>query len=196
MSYSVWASFFSYNIITHITPGPNNIVALNAAGNAGIRSSRSIIAGMFLGLHLLLFLCGLFSAALGSLLPGLMGWIRYLGAGYILWLAFDVARSRPKTAGGSLAGMTFLRGFLLQFANVKAIVYGISVFTIYVLPYYQSFIAIAGFSILMAGMANLCSMIWATAGIAMKTLFTTHWRALNLIMALMLAGSALSILLS
>lgn len=196
MSYSVWVSFLSYNIITHITPGPNNIVALNAAGNAGIRNSRSIIAGMFAGLHLLLLLCGLFSAALGSVLPDLMGWIRYLGAGYILWLALDVARSRPDDPGHGPEGMTFLRGFLLQFANVKAIIYGISVFTIYVLPNYRSLPAIVAFSVLMAGIANLCSLLWATAGIAMKQLFTTHGRALNLIMALMLAYSALTILMS
>lgn len=195
MSYSVWASFFSYNFITHITPGPNNIVALNAAGNVGLRNSRSILVGMFSGLHVLLLLCGLFSAALASLLPEYMHIIRYLGAAYILWLAFDVARSKPDTAGGSLAGMTFLRGFLLQFANVKAILYGVSVFTIYILPHYQGFWAIIGFSVLMAGMANLCSILWATAGMAMKHLFTTHRHTVNLIMAFMLVGSALSILL-
>lgn len=196
MSYSVWASFFSYNIITHITPGPNNIVGLNAAGQAGLRGSSPVLIGMFSGLHLLLFLCGIFSAALGSVLPGLMVYIRYIGAAYILWLAFTVARSKPETKGGNFEGMTFLHGFLLQFANVKAIIYGISVFTIYVLPYYQGFPFILVFSILMAGIANLCTMIWVTAGIAMKNLFMRHWRTLNIIMSLLLANSALSILIS
>lgn len=196
MSYAIWLSFFSYNIITSITPGPMNIVAMNAAGNLGLKKSRNILLGLFLGLAVVLLLCGLFSTAFAQLLPGMVRYMKYIGAAYIIWIAYAIIRSRPEGAGTQATELTFLRGFLLQFINVKAYIWAITVYTAYVLPYYKSSLAILLFALIMAIIANLCAMIWAVAGAVLNTFLKKYWQAANLIMALMLLYSAVSLLIN
>lgn len=98
MSYLVWLSFFSYNLITSITPGPMNIVAMNAAGYFGFRKSRSIFGGLVLGLLAVLLLCGLFSATLSEILPQMLKYMpsrNYAVGGNV---------SSPMPIGGNTSG--------------------------------------------------------------------------------------------
>ncbi len=196
MGYQVWLSFFSYNIITSITPGPMNIVAMNAAGNFGMRKSRNIILGLVAGLAVVLLLCGLFSTAFARILPDLVLYMKYIGAAYILWIAYSILKSRPNTAKSQTGELNFNRAFLLQFVNVKAYIWAITVYTAYVLPYYKSSLAILIFAVLMSMIANICALIWAGAGAILSTLLQKYWRAANIFMALMLLYSAVSLLIT
>ena len=53
---------------------------------------------------------------------------RYIGSAYLLWLAWKTAM--PKAGGNSdgRAGAGFMTGFVLQFVNVKIMVYGMRLF--------------------------------------------------------------------
>ena len=56
--------------------------------------------------------------------------LKYVGAAYIAYLAIYVARSKPD--GGESNQMSFMKIFLLEFVNVKIILYAITVYTGYV----------------------------------------------------------------
>lgn len=43
------SAFWTYTLITALTPGPNNILALSAATAHGFRQSIRVLAGMSLG---------------------------------------------------------------------------------------------------------------------------------------------------
>ena len=44
--------------------------------------------------------------------------LKYIGADYILWLAIHIAFSKPSTENAEQSA-SFLKGFMLQFVNVK-----------------------------------------------------------------------------
>ena len=44
--------------------------------------------------------------------------LKYIGAAYILWLAIHIAFSKPSTENAEQSA-SFLKGFMLQFVNVK-----------------------------------------------------------------------------
>nr|WP_240697023.1 hypothetical protein [Vibrio kanaloae] len=66
---AIYTAFFTYVIITSITPGPNNILALSVATQHGLQRSTKVISGMFCGYIVLMLLCGLFTYYMVSLLP-------------------------------------------------------------------------------------------------------------------------------
>ena len=55
------------------------------------------------------------------MLPNVMEVMKYIGAAYILWLAIHIAFSK-KTSENTEQSASFLKGFMLQFVNVKIIV--------------------------------------------------------------------------
>ena len=196
MSYAIWLSFFSYNIITSITPGPMNIVAMNAAGNFGMSESRRIFAGLISGLALVILLCGLFSTAFAAILPDMVRYMKYIGAAYILWIAYAIVKSDPQGVSAQTGELNFVRAFLFQFVNVKAYIWAITVYTAYVLPYYSGTLAILGFALIMTLIATLCALIWALAGAILNSFVKKYWQAANIAMALLLVYSAISLLIT
>ncbi|MDQ0204759.1 LysE family transporter [Pectinatus haikarae] len=196
MTYSVWLSFFSYTIISAISPGPNNILALNAAGKSGIKMQRRLLSGIYLGFFCIMIICGVFSTVLAVILPEITDYMKYAGAVYITWLAYHVATGRPlKENNTETEKSSFNRGFLLQFVNVKIIIWGLTAFTGFVLPYYDSPIIIVGFIFLLSFIGNGSTHIWAVAGVGLGSLLKKYWRSANIIMGLSLLYSAVNLVL-
>ena len=51
--------------------------------------------------------------------------MKYVGAAYILWLAIHIAIGKPETSKNQGAS-SFLKGFMLQFVNIKIYMFGIT----------------------------------------------------------------------
>lgn len=49
MTPTLLSAFWTYTLITAMTPGPNNILALSSATTHGFRQSTRVLAGMSLG---------------------------------------------------------------------------------------------------------------------------------------------------
>ena len=67
--------------------------------------------------------------------------LKYIGAAYILWLAIHIAFSKPSTENAEQSA-SFLKGFMLQFVNVKIYMFGVTALTGYVVGYMSSFPAL------------------------------------------------------
>lgn len=50
MTPTLISAFLTYTLITALTPGPNNILALSSVTAHGFRRSMRVLAGMSLGL--------------------------------------------------------------------------------------------------------------------------------------------------
>ena len=70
-----------------------------------------------------------------------MEMMKYIGAAYILWLAIHIAFSK-KTSENTEQSASFLKGFMLQFVNVKIYMFGVTALTGYVVGYMSSFSAL------------------------------------------------------
>lgn len=110
----------------------------------GLRKGLRFCFGVLLGVLGLMTACALFGAALFRFLPDVEPTMRAVGAAYILWMAFGVWRSGSGNEDSRLVPVNgVVSGMLLQFVNPKGILYGITAFSSFVLPYYDSFMALA-----------------------------------------------------
>lgn len=195
MYLTILLSYFPYAAVTAYTPGPNNILAINTVTNYGWKQGKAVLAGILTGFYCVMTICALLCLQLARHLEGFVGIMKYLGAAYIFWLAIHIARSRPsQEEKGSKQG--FVKAFLLQFANVKIILYCITVYTAYVIPHNDSLQML-----LLSAFFNTCvgfsgSLLWAAAGGLLQKYIKKYYRPFNIIMALILVESGIKILLT
>jgi len=193
VTYQIFISFLVYTTITAFTPGPNNILALSATSNFGIKKSKHLLLGICLGFFCVMLLCGIFSFALASILPKVTNVMKYVGAIYIIWLAWHVLKSKPSYSNETSGNSSFLSGFLLQFVNVKIILYGITALGSFVFPFYSSSYIILGFIVLLSIIGSMGTLSWAFMGSIFRATFNKHYKILNIVMALLLLQSAISL---
>lgn len=191
MLFSVVASYLPYALVTAFTPGPNNIVALHAVSQNGWRKGRNVLFGMTAGFLCVMVLCALFCSALAAFVPSVAGILKYVGAVYILWLAIHVARSKPEAQEGK--PMSFWKGFLLQFMNVKIILYAITMYTGYVIPVTSGLGALLIHSVCFTVIGAAGFVTWAAVGGALQRFLAKYYRPFNIAMALILLWCAVSL---
>ncbi len=103
------------------TPGPNTTLSTALAANGGLRQALRFVLAVPVGWGLLFSLCAGGVGAMLVALPPLRIGIQAAGIGYLLWLAFRLARTR-QWAHADAAPLTigFGQGVVLQFLNIKA----------------------------------------------------------------------------
>ncbi|MDR3050573.1 MAG: LysE family transporter [Oscillospiraceae bacterium] len=193
----LWSSFIPYMLISIFTPGPNTITAMVNAGKHGFRKGLRFNVGVLAGFFLLMLCCAAFSSLLQTALPAIKPYMTWLGAAYLLWLAWVTLRDRPHRTGRAprLQTNSVLTGALLQFVNIKVILYGITAFSGYILRSYTAWPTLALFALGMACVGFISTSCWALFGSVFDRLFSRHRRALNAVMALLLVYCAASLLL-
>ena len=79
--------------VTSITPGPNNILLTASGANFGFRRTVPHMIGISIGFLSLIIVSGLGVGALVAATPWLHGALKIIGAGYLVWLAWQLARA-------------------------------------------------------------------------------------------------------
>jgi threonine/homoserine/homoserine lactone efflux protein len=106
---------------TTFTPGPNTALSTTLAVNHGLRGALRFVSAVPIGWLLML---GITLAGLGPLVngdPTLQQAIRVVGCTYLVWLAWQLAKSTgPKLAQTQTLQVGFIQGVMLQFLNIKA----------------------------------------------------------------------------
>jgi len=187
------SAFWTYTLITALTPGPNNILALSAATSHGFRQSTRVLAGMSLGFLIVMLLCAGISFSLAVIDPAIVHWLSWTGAAYILWLAIKIATSPTSNDSLEAKPISFWASFGLQFVNVKIILYGITALSTFVLPHTKELSWIIGVSVLLALIGTFGNACWALAGHFFQRIFRSYGRQLNVILALLLVYCAVRI---
>ena len=173
------------------TPGPNNLMLMASGANAGFRRSLPHILGIAIGCQVILVCVAL---GLGQLLTGFpqaVTALRVGGALYLLYLAWQLVRTRDlKSDGYNAKPLTFMQAALFQWVNPKAwmmILTGVATFT---QP--QDFtlsVAIVAGTFLIVGLPLISS--WNLFGAVLKIWLHRgrRLRAFNQAMAVLLVAS-------
>ena len=185
MPMAVLSNFLIYCIINAFTPGPGNILALNTVTNYGYKKGKPLFFGIFAGYYVVQILCAIFVYGVNSLLPNVMEVMKYIGAAYILWLAIHIAFSKP-TSENTEQSASFLKGFMLQFVNVKIYMFGVTALTGYVVGYMFSFPALLFFELVIATIGTIATCTWIGLGVLIQKFYLRHFRVINIILALTL----------
>ena len=189
----VLGNFFIYSVINAFTPGPGNILALNTVTNYGYKKGRPLYWGIFAGYYVVQVICAVFVFGVSAFLPDLLGIMKYIGAAYILWLAVHIALSKP-TTGTVEKSASFLKGFLLQFVNVKIYLFGITALTGYVTEYSAALWVLLLFEIIIATIGTIATLTWVGMGVLIQRAYQKYYRVINIILALTLSECVYSML--
>ncbi len=189
----VMGNFFIYSVINAFTPGPGNILALNTVTNYGYKKGRPLFWGIFAGYYVVQMICAIFVFGVSTFLPDVLGIMKYIGAAYILWLAVHIAISRPDTDSVEKSA-SFLKGFLLQFVNVKIYLFGITALTGYITDFSASLWVLILFEFIIATIGTVATLTWVGMGVLIQKVYQQHYRVINVILALILLECVYSML--
>jgi len=87
-----YASILLFSVSTSITPGPNTVMLMSTSLNYGVRGSLPAYFGVCLGFMLMQMAIALGLGGLFVVFPWLHYAIKYVGALYLLFLAWKIAQ--------------------------------------------------------------------------------------------------------
>lgn len=197
MNLELLLAFVAFAFVTSITPGPNNMMLLASGVNFGLRRSVPHMLGISLGFMVLVICVGLGLGQLFAQFPSLYTLLRYMGAAYLLYLAWKIAGSGAPDSASSERGkpFTFLQAAAFQWINPKAWVMAIGAITTYT-PQENFLVNV----LLIAGLFALVNCpsvgLWTVAGTLLRNWLrnATLLRLFNIGMALLLVASLYPIL--
>ncbi len=192
MPLSVLPSFLIFAYVGAITPGPANICSLSAALRYGKKAALVQWRGIFVGFACVSMASVFLTWFLGAALNEYVGFLSWIGAAYILWMAWHTLRSSGVQANQDPAKPTFRSGLFLQLTNVKIMIYCLTAMTGYVLPYTRSFWSLLAVGLFMPFTGPIANLLWLFAGASLQKLFENHRKVVDITMAIALALCAVS----
>jgi threonine/homoserine/homoserine lactone efflux protein len=174
------------------TPGPNNIMSMNNAKNVGFRKGLIFNFGLLTGFFVVMLLCLFLTTVLYTVVPKIQFPMKILGAAYLVYLIVKTFIPSKKDEIQNGSGKFFIAASL-QFINPKIIIYGITAFSLFILPYYNSIPVLVFFAFLLSFVGFSGSICWALFGSLLNMLFSKHTKVLNIIMAILLLYCAMSL---
>lgn len=197
LSIDLLLAFALFAFVTSVTPGPNNAMLLASGVNFGFRRTVPHILGISSGFLVLVLAVGLGLGAVFEAYPVLYKVLRYVGAAYLLYLAWNIARSGPvsQEVDGKGRPLGFWGAAAFQWVNPKAWVMALGAISTYtpLQGYFFNVVVIAS----LFALINAPSVgVWAGFGSVLgNVLRDPHWlRLFNYGMALLLVISLFPLL--
>ena len=191
-----WPVFLTYAVLTTITPGPNTILSMSNGSRKGFFRGLPLNLGMWCGFSLVMIGCGGFCSLLSAWVPVIRKPMLYVGACYLLWLAWKTLKRSGEIQEKESKG-DFLTGFTMQFVNPKVMLYGIMSYEAYILPSFEGhYLILLLFAFVLSTVGFVNGLLWSAGGSVFKKLYLNHGKLLNIVMALALCWCAVKLLLS
>lgn len=193
-----WFTFLTYAVLTTITPGPNTIVAMSNGSRRGFLKGIPLNLGMWCGFTIVMVGCAALTSALSALIPKIKMPMLFIGAAYLLWLAWKCLRRSSEIQEKDTKGdRLFLTGFSMQFVNPKIMLYGVMSYEAYILPIYEGNLPVLlAFSVVLSTVGFINGLLWSGCGSVFRALFSKHAKVVNTVMAAALVWCALKLILS
>ncbi|MCP3029497.1 LysE family translocator [Halobacillus sp. A5] len=184
-----FTSFLLYCFVITFTPGPTNIVILSTTHNLGTKKAMNYTYGATMAFGLLLAISAMLNAVLMTIIPKILIVMQILGSVYMLYLAYQIYRMDASKPSVQQTG-TFMSGFLMQFLNPKVILFTMTVLPSFILPHYISTPAVTVSVIVITIIGFMAFTTWVLFGTIFKRMLSKYNKAVNVLMALFLAYSA------
>lgn len=194
MPASLIPSFLLYCYVGAITPGPANLCSLSTALRYGRGPALRQWRGLFTGFFLISMAAVAATYFLGTLLNQYVGALSWIGALYLLWMAWHTLRSSSAGPGDRApAAPGFWTGLLVNLTNVKVMIFCLMALASYILPYTRSFGALLAVGLFLPFTGPLANLVWLFAGAALQRFFVNHRQAADRICAAALALCAVTL---
>lgn len=186
-------SFLFFCFVSSITPGPANLCSLSASLNYGKERALIQWRGLFVGFFIISMLAVFTTYFVGEVLGEYVKYLSYIGATYILWLAWQIFNADNAKGSEARKYCNFYTGLLVNLTNVKVIIYCLTALSAYVLPYSQNFSSLLMVGLFLPFTGPICNLTWLFSGVYLQKIFRRHRKPINAAMALSLVFCALSL---
>ena len=119
-------TLLAYILVFGYTPGPANLYSLLCALRHGRSAALTMWWGLLAGFTIEVWSVAALCYCLGSAVHDYIGYVRYAGAAYLLWLAWSTATCGDRPTERS--GCSFKTGLVLQLTNAKMILFNLLMF--------------------------------------------------------------------
>jgi cysteine/O-acetylserine efflux protein len=168
-----WLPLTSFVLVTTFTPGPNNISAMSLGISHGYRKCLQFLTGITLGFFIIMCVCAIIDTLLLKSFPFIEPYLRIVGALYIVWLAVHTFLGSLKADPATISPLRFHDGLLLQLLNPKVIVYGLTLYSSFLLAISGNVALILLSAIVLAAIGFVAISTWAFAGTSFSRFFKT-----------------------
>lgn len=145
MDLHIWFAYFAASWAIALSPGSGAVLSMTHGLAYGMKKTSATIAGLQLGLSVILLVAGVGVGALLLASATAFTVVKFAGAGYLIWLGIKQWRSRVEAsvssgdAAQSPAGVPstrerFTTGFLTNVTNPKGIVFMVAVLPQFIDP--------------------------------------------------------------
>ena len=188
------ADIFAYAIGIMYTPGPINLLGLSSGLNKQTRSHLGFFIGVGSAMFILIVLLGYLG--LQVINPQFLPYVSLIGCGYILYIAWKVAKAKVQVDDASAdASLSFFDGLFMQLLNPKALVATLPIATIQFPSADITCSAIVFWSIILAILAFGAPTSYSLAGLMLGRQVSRPgvFNVFNKLMAILLVYVALMI---
>jgi RhtB (resistance to homoserine/threonine) family protein len=168
--------FVVSGLLLNLMPGPDSLLIMTRSATQGARAGCVAALGIGAGVFIHMFAAALGLSAILSTSATAFTIVKYVGAAYILYLAFGLLRSKPRAAinAAPTAPMPFTKifaqGFLTNVLNPKVALF----FLAFVPQFIQADAQYKAFAFIVLGVIfNINGMLWCFA----LALFTARAKA-------------------
>ena len=195
MPYSLLPSLLLQILVVGYTPGPANIYSLAMSLRHGRKQSLVMWLGLLTGFSIGVTIMAVLTHFIGMVFGQYVGYLKYMGAAYIVYLAYKILRS-SKQGKEKQGDCTFLSGMLVQMTNAKMLLFDLTAFSTFVLPYSNSLINLLEVSawLLIAGPGG--NLVWLLAGSYLRRFFNKYGRQVDVVSSIALVLCALYIVIN
>ncbi len=194
MTASQALAFYLFAVAAAGTPGPSNVMLTATGAIAGLLRGLPCLFGVVFGMGFMMFAV---AAGLGGLVldnPTVLGLLNWVGAAFLLWLAWKIATSDRGGASDDTRPVGFLAAAGFQWVNPKSWLVCASAVGTYLSAGAGSAIDQAvWFGLLFMAAALPTGFVWLAFGAGVQRLLTTDraLRVFNIAMGGLLAASVL-----
>ena len=187
------ATFLAFAVAAAITPGPSNIILASTGAIAGVRRGLPCLFGVTLGMGAMM---SIVAFGIGSLIldrPQILAALKWIAVTFLLWLAWKIATTERGEERDTPAVMGFWQAAAFQWVNPKSWLMSASVAGTFLTPGASALVQSLSLGSLFVLAALPSCFVWLLFGATAQRLLRTPraLRVFNLVMGVLLAGSAL-----
>ena len=197
ITFEIFPAISIYYIIMYATPGPNNSILTASGIKFGFTKTIPNILGIPTGHGIQLILVCFGLGSLFMQFPYLLSSLKYVGATYLLYLAWKMFGSlNINISEDNSAPLKYYEAILFQFVNPKAWVICITAVSLFYPEKENIFIGTL-FMVFMSTIINIPSIsLWAFGGSIIRNYLNDakFKKILECLLAVLLIGTAISII--
>jgi threonine/homoserine/homoserine lactone efflux protein len=169
-------------------------MSMTNANRDGFKKTLNFDLGVFAGFFVMMLACSYFNLLLFNLIPKIKIFMSIIGSAYMIYLAYKIYTSKIVEGESNNTHInSFFTGLMMQFVNVKVILYGLTVVSSFIIPYSSNPAVLILFSLLLASLAFVSTACWAMFGALFQKFLSKYRKAFNTVMSLLLLYSAIAI---